>query len=258
MLTLELVRPYQVEFGAVGVREEFVVQVSIRGEADQRGGGRQGHRQTGSRPVMQGVVPGEQRRPNVVEIRGVVELISRLRDQHLVVGQRHATLLVDVARQQHARPAIEHHAQLAPCGGGVVAAKRMVRMIEVADETVTDTARDRERSHHAVAFERPAHPRVRATLSEVSSRETGRRLKVVGRRAGYEVHRPADGVPSIQRALRPSKHFDALQVEKSRERHRGAGKVHAVEVDRRTGIRSGKYRVCTDPADRELAPAGVL
>ena len=26
MLTLELVRPYQVEFGAVGIREEFVVQ----------------------------------------------------------------------------------------------------------------------------------------------------------------------------------------------------------------------------------------
>ena len=29
MLALALVRPYQVEFGAVGIREEFVVQVSI-------------------------------------------------------------------------------------------------------------------------------------------------------------------------------------------------------------------------------------
>ena len=207
---------------------------------------------------MQRVIPGEQRRSNVVEIGGVVELISRLRHQHLVVGQRNASLVVDVARQQQVRPAIEHHAQLAACGGVIIAAKRMVRMLEVADETVPDAARERDRPHHSVAFERPAHPRVRAKLSEVSGCEMGGRLEVIGGRAGYEVHRPADGVASIQRALRPSKHFDALQIEKPRERHRRPGEVHAVEIDRRTWIRSGKHRVCTDPADRELAPAGVL
>ena len=131
-------------------------------------------------------------------------------------------------------------------------------MLEVADETVPDATRERDRPHHSVAFERPAHPRVRAKLSEVSGGEMGGRLEVIGGRAGYEVHRPADGVASIQRALRPSKHFDALQIEKPRERHRRPSEVHAVEIDRRTGIRSGKHRVCTDPADRELAPAGVL
>ena len=60
MLTLELVRPYQVEFGAVGIREELVVQRPKRRQADQGGGGRQGHRQTGARAVVQRVIPGEQ------------------------------------------------------------------------------------------------------------------------------------------------------------------------------------------------------
>ena len=193
-----------------------------------------------------------------MEIGRVVELISRLRDQHLVVGQRNSILVVDVARQQQVRPAIEHHAQLAPRGGDIIAAKRMVRMLEVADETVPDAARERDRPHHSVAFERPAHPRVRAKLSEVSGCEMGGRLEVIGGRAGDEVHRPADRVASIQRALRPSKHFDALQIEKPRERHRRPSEVDAVEIHRRTRIRSGKHHVCTDPADRELAPAGVL
>ena len=177
-----------------------------------------------------------------MEIGRVVELISRLRDQHLVVGQRNPTLVVDVARQQQVRPAIEHHAQLAPCGGDIIAAKRMVRMLEVADETVPDAARERDRPHHPVAFERPADPRVRAKLSEVSGGETGGRLEVVGGRPGYEVHRPADGVASIQRALRPSKHFDAIQIEKLRERHRRPSEVDAVEIHRRTRIRSGEQQ----------------
>ena len=114
-----------------------------------------------------------------MEIGGVVELKSRLRDQHLVVGQWNSILVVDVARQQQVRPAIEHHAQLAPRGGDVVAAKRMVRMLEVADETVPDAALERDRPHHSVAFERPAHPRVRAKLSEVSGCEMGGRLEVI-------------------------------------------------------------------------------
>ena len=193
-----------------------------------------------------------------MEIRGVVELISRLRHQHLVVRQWNPSLVIHVARQQQIGAAIEDHAQLTARGGHVVAAKWMVRMLEVADEAVADAARERDRSHHSVAFQRSAHARVCATLSEVSGCEMGGRLEVIGGRAGYEVHRAADGVPSIQRALRPSKHFDALQIEKPRERHRRPSKVHAVEIDRRTGIRSGKHRVCTDPANRELAPAGIL
>ena len=178
-----------------------------------------------------------------MEIGGVVELISRLRDQHLVVGQWNSSLVVDVARQQQVRPAIEHHAQLAPCGGVIIAAKRMVRMLEVADETVPDAARERDRPHHSVAFQRPAHSRVRAQLSEASGCEMGGRLEVIGGRAGYEVHRPADGVASVQRALRPSQHFDAIQIEKPRERHRGPSEVDTVEIDRRTRIRSGNQKV---------------
>ena len=257
-LELELMRPYQVEFAAVGVRDEFVVEVSIRGQADQGGGGRQSHGQTGARAVVQRVIPTEYRRANVVEIGGVVELISRLCEQDLVVGQRNSGLVVDVTRQQQVRPPIEHHAQLTARGGDIIAAKRVVQMFEVADETVPDATFERDRPHHSVAFQRPAHPRVRAKLSEVAGGDTGGRLEVIGGRPGNEVHRPADGVPPIQRALRPSKHFDAIQIEKPRERHRGPGEIHAVEIDRRTRIRSGKHGVRPDPADRELAPAGVL
>ena len=166
--------------------------------------------------------------------------------------------MVDVTRQQQVRPPIEHHAQLTARGGDIIAAKRVVQMFEVADETVPDATFERDRPHQSVAFQRPAHPRVRAKLSEVAGGDMGGRLEVIGGRPGNEVHRPADGVPPIQRALRPSKHFDAIQIEKPRERHRGPSEVHAVEIDRRTRIRSGKHGVCPDPTDRELAPAGVL
>ena len=178
-----------------------------------------------------------------MEIGGVVELKSRLRDQYLVVGQWNSILVVDVGRQQQVRPAIEHHAQLAPRGGDVVAAERMVRMLEVADETVPDAARERDRPHHSVAFERPAHPRVRAKLSEVSGCEMGGRLEVIRGRAGYEVYRPANRVPSIQSALWSTEHFDALQIEKSLEHHRRPGEVDAVEIHRRTWIRSGEQNI---------------
>ena len=116
-------------------------------------------------------------------------------------------------------------------------------MLEVADETVLDAARERDRPHHSVAFERPAHSRVRAKLSEVSGGEMGGRLEVIGGRAGDEVHRAADGVAPIQGALRSTKHFDALQIEKSLEHHRRPGEVYTVEIHRRTGIRSGKQNV---------------
>ena len=108
---------------------------------------------------------------NVVEIGRVVELKSRLHHQHLVEGQRRPILDVDVARQQQIRPAIEDDAQLAPRRGDIVAAKRMVRMLEVADVAVPDAARERDRPHHPVAFERPADPRVGAKLSEVPGGE---------------------------------------------------------------------------------------
>jgi hypothetical protein len=92
--------------------------------------------------------------------------------------------VVDVARQQQVRPAIEHHAQLATCGRVVIAAKRTVRMLEVADETALDATRDCERPQHSVVCQRPAHPRVRAKLPQVSGGETGGRLEVISGRAG--------------------------------------------------------------------------
>ena len=116
-------------------------------------------------------------------------------------------------------------------------------MLEVADETVPDAALERDRPHHSVAFERPAHPRVRAKLSEVSGYEMGGRLEVIRWRARYEVDRPANRVPSIQSALWSTEHFDALQIEKSLEHHRRPGEVHTIEIHRRTWIGSGEQNI---------------
>ena len=131
-------------------------------------------------------------------------------------------------------------------------------MLEVADVAVADATRERDRPHHPVAFERPADPRVGAKLAEVPGGELGGRLEVVRGRPGDQVHRPADGVASIQGALRSAKHFDAIQIEKLHELHRRSSEVDAVEVHRRTRIRPGEQHVGADPADRELTETGVL
>ena len=73
-------------------------------------------------------------------------------DRHVKPGttayQWDSRLVVDIARQQHVRPAIEHHAQLAPRRGDIIAAKRMARMLVVADEAVPDPTHERDRPHH--------------------------------------------------------------------------------------------------------------
>ena len=209
-------------------------------------------------PYWRRAVPGERGGSNVVQRGRVVDLKSRLHDQHLVEGQRSPTLVVDVARQQQVRPAIEDHAQLASRRGDIIAAKRMVRMLEVVDVAVPDAARERDRPHQSVALERPADPRVRTKLSEVPGCEIGGRLEVVRWRPGDQVDRPADGVASIQGALRSPKHFDAIQIEKLHELHRRSSEVDAVEVHRGARIRAGVQDVGTDPADRELSETGVL
>ena len=183
---------------------------------------------------------------------------SRLRRQHFVEGQRRSVLHVDVARQQQIRPAIEDDAQLAPCRGDIVAAKRMIRMFEVADVAVADAARERDRSHHLVTFERATDPRVGAKLAEVPGGEIGGRLEVVRGRLGDQVHRSTDRIASIQRALRPAKDFDAIEIEKLHERHRRSREVDAVEVHRRTRIRPRVHHVGADPADRQLTETGIL
>ena len=74
MLPLVLVRRQQIEFGDVGVHEEFAVQSSKRRQADQRGGWRERHRQTRARAGLQRAIPGERGRSNVVKIGRVVDV----------------------------------------------------------------------------------------------------------------------------------------------------------------------------------------
>ena len=258
MLPLVLVRRHQVELGHVGIHEEFVVQVSIRGQADQAGGWRERRRQPRARAGLERPTVGERRRSHLVEIGWVVERESRLRRQHFVEAQRRSILHVDVARQQQIRPAIEDDAQLAPCRGDIVAAKRMIRMFEVADVAVADATRERDRPHHPVTFERATDPRVGAKLAEVPGGKIGGRLEVVRGRLGDQVQRSTDRVASVQGALRPAKHFDAIEIEKLHELHRRSSQVDAVEVHRRTRIRPRVQHVGADPADRQLTETGIL
>ena len=60
MLPLVYLRADQVEFGAVGIHQEFAVQRAKGRQADQSGGGRQRHRQTRARAVVQRVIPSEE------------------------------------------------------------------------------------------------------------------------------------------------------------------------------------------------------
>ncbi len=131
-------------------------------------------------------------------------------------------------------------------------------MLEVADVSVANATREGDSPHHPVAFERPADPRVGAKLAEVPGGEIGGRLQLIRGRPGDQVDRSADGVASIQGALRPAQHLDAIEIEKLHELHRRPSEVDAVEIHRRTGIRSGIDDVRADPADRELTETGVL
>ena len=70
--------------------------------------------------------------------------------------------------------------------------------------------------------------------------------------------RSADGVPPIQRALRSTQHLNALDIEKLPERHRRSGEIDAVEVHRRTRIRTRVDDVCPDSANRQLGEIVVL
>ena len=131
-------------------------------------------------------------------------------------------------------------------------------MVEVADVAVPQAPRECDLPHHSIAFERSANAGVGAPLAEVSGCDIGGRLEVVGWRPGYQVDRPADRVASIQGALRSAQHLDALQIEELDELHRRAREVDTVEVHRRARIRPGEHDIGADPADRELAVAGVL
>ena len=166
--------------------------------------------------------------------------------------------MIDVARQQQVRPAIEDHAQLAPCRGDIVAAQRMIRMFEVADVAVADAPRERDRPHHPVALERPADPRVGAKLAEVPGGKSGGCLEVVRGRLGDQVQRSTDRIASIQRALRSAQHLDAIEIDQLHERHRRSGEIDAVEVYRRARIRTRVHDIRPDPTDRELGKTGVL
>ena len=208
MLQLALVRRDQVEFGHVGIHEELEVQLSIRRQADQGGGWRECCRQPRTRAGLKRAIPTARRGSDLVEIGRVVDVKSRLHRQHLVEGEWSPILGVDITRQQQIRPVIEHHAQLAPCCGDVIAAKRMVRMLEVADVTLADAARERDRARHAVAFERPAGPRGGAKRVEVPGGEIGGRLESRSSGAwisGSPPHRPRSAhtrCPAVRAALR--------------------------------------------------------
>src|SRR5262245_3609902 len=134
----------------------------------------------------------------------------------------------------------------------------MVRMLEIADVAVADAAHERDTAHHPVAFERTARARLRAKRSETARYEPRRSLEVVRRQPRDQVHRAADGIASIQRALRSAKYFDSIDVDELDESHRWTSEVHAVEIHDGTRIGAGVHRIGADPANGQLTEACIL
>src|SRR6478672_4357592 len=112
----------------------------------------------------------------------------------------------------------------------------MVRMLEVAHIPVANAPGKGDGPHHPVALQRSADSRVGAELVEVPGGEPGGYLQVIRRRPGNQVDRAADGVATIQRALRAAQYLHAVEIEKLQELHCRASEVDAVEVHRRARV----------------------
>ena len=82
------------------------------------------------------------RRANVVKIGGIVDLKPRLDRQDLRIEQRRRIAVSHVPREVQLAARIEHDAQLAARADDVLAAERMVRVLEVPDRTRADTSQE--------------------------------------------------------------------------------------------------------------------
>ncbi len=169
-------------------------------------------------------------RPDGPQVAGVVEAEAGFRRDRLGVRERDPVESPVVTRQQQLAAGREYHAQLPASGPGVLAAERMVGMIEITNEPFPGAAEERNIAHDLVLDERAADRAFDAEAVIVADAEPHARLERVRRLPGHDVDRPADRVPPVQRPLRTSQDFDALDVQEDRRtpspavpdrRHRG-------------------------------------
>ena len=164
----------------------------------------------------------------------------------------------DVAREQELALRSEREPQLAASRRDVVAAERVVGMVEVADEPFPNPAQDGRAAAQAALHERAAHSRLGAKRLQVSEPDALRGGERLARRLRDHVQRAADRVAAVERPLRPAQHLDPLEVQEVAEHHRRPREVHAVQVNGRARVGAGEDDVRPDAADRELGEAGVL
>ncbi len=152
----------------------------------------------------------------------------------------------------------EREPQLAASRRHVVAAERVVGMVEVADEPIPNPAQDGRAAAQPALHERPAHSCLGAQRLQVSEPDALRGGERLARRLRDHVQRAADRVAAVERPLRPAQHLDPLEVQEVAEHHRRPREVHAVQVHGRARVGAGEDDVRPDAADRELGEAGVL
>ena len=97
----------------------------------------------------------------------------------------------------------EYDAQLPPAGPRVLAAERVVRMIDIVHEALARASEKREVAHHLVLDQRAADGAFEAELVVVTGGEPYAGVERVGRLPGDDVDRAADGVAPVERSLRP-------------------------------------------------------
>ena len=164
--------------------------------------------------------------------------LSKLKPGFAAIGLAYVSGTRRIARshqQQQLAAGREYYAQPPASGPGVLAAERMVGMIEITHEPFPRAAEERKTAHHLVLDERTAYgafdaePVIVPTPSRmlVSSVLPGCRVTML-------IVPPTDS--SVERPLRASQDFDALDVQKIGEHHRRPSQIDAIEVNGGTRV----------------------
>ena len=227
-------------------------------QARRSNGRREVNRETGRRAGLERASLRGKRRANLMKIRGIVHLKARFDRQDLRIVERSRIAVGQVRRDPQLGARIEHDAQLPARTNHVLAAERMVRVIQIADCTRADTPQDGAAAHEPSRNDGTADARVDTKGAVASAADTERGFLVARGCSADQIDGAAEAVPAIERPLRPAEDFDPVEIQKIREHHGRPGQVHAIEIQGRTRIGPGGHRIGPYPADGDLSAPGVL
>src|SRR5262249_34147250 len=149
----------------------------------------------------------EMARPHRPQVRWVFEAESWFRQNRLRIRKRSPVESAVITRKQHFAPRSEKEAKLAPACPSVVAAKGVIRMIEVAHEARARVTHERDVPHHFVLPQRPIDNSFRSDLAVTADNEMSPCFECISRLSGHDVDRAADRVAPVERTLRTSQNF---------------------------------------------------